>query len=449
MVNVHRAPAVQVEHVTASSSKKSGTEAPKTRSRESRAVWSTRDLSQHHDSTHTRTSTSSTTADINPPSSQFPQKSGYNVASSTVIATADKKLSQPSYQERLAAYSQRHGWSGNEGLARIATSSSQDPEEDAVVQLLALQMYHLPGNSWCQDWMQYMRNNHPVFGICCHHKLHPIGSCQRIIALCGTVLFGLALTNLFYLFYLWNPRFDQVVAEFVTTDGDSWTLTTGMLLLWTLGSSVHCAFNLAIWHIGACACCRSGGCCQSCACCPSLGKHLSRVLILCIVAIAVMIVLLRVAITNQQDNLAEQDTNNISGDKKVNIGIDDTLSLDVESASQFQFVAAYLVEMVLSLFVYYPIGGTVLFSGILACGCKIPLLGGRPYEVALEERRRKSKGPQEGKRLASLSFPGNQKKSLGSLASIGSSQIPTKQKRTTALSPHEDLESGGNNASWS
>ena len=120
----------------------------------------------------------------------------------------------------------------------------------------------------------------------------------------------------------------------------------------------------------------------------SLGKHVSRVLILSILACAVLIVLLRVAIVNEEEESSTTTYDVIEdGSSKVQIDIDDGLVLDVESISDFQFVAAYLVEMVLSLFVYYPIGGTILFSGILSCGCKIPLLGGRPYEVALEQRR--------------------------------------------------------------
>ena len=47
---------------------------------------------------------------------------------------------------------------------------------------------------------------------------------------------------------------------------------------------------------------------------------------------------------------------------------------------------AILKKVILALFVYYPIGGTILFSGCLGCG-RIPLLGGRPQEVLMEERR--------------------------------------------------------------
>jgi hypothetical protein len=136
-----------------------------------------------------------------------------------------------SYHERLASYSATFGNDPQQQSKQAVRTA----DNDEMVQLLALQVYHLPGNSWLQDWLQYMNNNHPVFGICCHNKLHPIGSKTRCVALVGTIIFGLALTNAFYLFYLWNPEFDRTLATMVTNNGDTFVLTTGMLLLWTLG----------------------------------------------------------------------------------------------------------------------------------------------------------------------------------------------------------------------
>mmetsp|Transcript_5398 Transcript_5398/g.11345 ORF Transcript_5398/g.11345 Transcript_5398/m.11345 type:complete len:301 (-) Transcript_5398:473-1375(-) len=259
-------------------------------------------------------------------------------------------------------------------------------ENDELVQLLALQAYHLPGNNYLQDWWQFMANNHPVFGICCHYRAHPIKGCTRIVALIGTITFGLALTNFFYLFFLWNPEFDRVLASIFADDGTEFLLTTGMLLLWTVGSGIHCTFNLAIWHIAACACCQSGGFCESYACCPSLGKYMIRFFVLCTVALSALIILLRVAINDElQEDITADDGNITTG---INIMmVDDQIELSVDSASEFTFVLTYLVEMTLTLFVYYPIGGTIIFSGILSCGYEIPILGGRPYEIGREERR--------------------------------------------------------------
>ena len=51
-----------------------------------------------------------------------------------------------------------------------------------------------------------------------------------------------------------------------------------------------------------------------------------------------------------------------------------------ESSSRFTFLVGYALELVFALFVFYFITSTVFFSGILGCG-RIPVLGGRPYEM--------------------------------------------------------------------
>lgn len=63
---------------------------------------------------------------------------------------------------------------------------------------------------------------------------------------------------------------------------------------------------------------------------------------------------------------------------------DDTVQLfQVDGAKNYEFVIAYLVEMALNYFFYYPLVGTLLFSGILTCG-QFPVVGGRPYELREE-----------------------------------------------------------------
>lgn len=292
----------------------------------------------------------------------------------TKTADTTKTASNKNARVRLSSYKSRMG----------RFSSQEKASEAAIlVPLLALQSYHLPGNNWRQDWCQYMANNHPLFGIFFHHPLHPIGACTRIVALIGSFIFGLVMTNCFYLFYLIEPQFNQFVMDLFGV----YTLTTGMLLLWTLGGCMHTAYNLLMWHIAACACCRSGGCCQSKAWCPSLGKHLLRYFVFISLGLAVLIVLLRVAITDvlnqDMDEEAEEESSNLHFEFPQD---DEEWDIHVNNAHEFQFVLGYLVEMTLALFIYYPLGGTILFSGVLGCG-KIPLLGGRPAEVAAEERR--------------------------------------------------------------
>jgi hypothetical protein len=53
---------------------------------------------------------------------------------------------------------------------------------------------------------------------------------------------------------------------------------------------------------------------------------------------------------------------------------------------QFTFFVKYAVELFLSWFLYFPIFGTLMFSGILGCGGRLPILGGRPRDKKLIEQ---------------------------------------------------------------
>lgn len=53
------------------------------------------------------------------------------------------------------------------------------------------------------------------------------------------------------------------------------------------------------------------------------------------------------------------------------------------TANDYEFLIAYFVEIALSYFFYYPVVGTLLFSGLLTCG-RYPTVGGRPYEIKQE-----------------------------------------------------------------
>lgn len=257
-------------------------------------------------------------------------------------------------------------------------------DEDFIVPLLAASAFHIPGNTWGEDWRQFMCNNHPVFGICCHHRHHPIKTFSRLVALFGIFVFGFAITNLFYLLYIMYPNLDQDVMSFVTYDDNVFTLTTGTLLLWTAGAAAQAFFNLSIWIIAACACCRPGGSCERRACCPSLGKHMVRALILVIFICAIFVLLMRVAI-NKQTAEDELQTD-LSFEYFFTSEAWDFKLEDTEDG--FSIVFAYLVHMASSLFIFYPLIGTILLSGVLGCFGKLPYLGGRPYEMAQWEKKR-------------------------------------------------------------
>ena len=66
--------------------------------------------------------------------------------------------------------------------------------------------------------------------------------------------------------------------------------------------------------------------------------------------------------------------------------------LEVEyNPDSLQFLYAYFVEMLLSLFLYSPIIQLIFFSGVLGCG-RLPVLGGRPRSIRLEKRQQEKTG---------------------------------------------------------
>lgn len=54
---------------------------------------------------------------------------------------------------------------------------------------------------------------------------------------------------------------------------------------------------------------------------------------------------------------------------------------EVGNAKSYEFILAYLVELGLNYFGFYPVVGTLLFSGVLGC-FKYRVIGGRPAEIA-------------------------------------------------------------------
>jgi len=56
------------------------------------------------------------------------------------------------------------------------------------------------------------------------------------------------------------------------------------------------------------------------------------------------------------------------------------------SRKSFHFLIGYIIEFVLAAFVYSPVMLTVVFTGVLGCNGKVPILGGRPREMAKEQR---------------------------------------------------------------
>ena len=289
------------------------------------------------------------------------------------------------------------------GAAQVrynATHSAPTSFEDTLIPLLARRSYHIPGNTWVADWCQWFCNNHILFGICFHNRLHPLEWWERTLALAASISFGLVATNIVYVSYQYNRDYMNHELYTLNIFNNEYSLTYGVVLLWTLGGICHSIFDMIIWNIMACACCHPGGKCYSnsfnmCCCninnrCKDCGSYMLIPLILVILIMAIFFVLKRAA-GIQDHNNGEDDNDNENANDQDGGDADDFYNFDVENIhgiESFHFLAKYSIELLLAWLVYFPIVGTILFSGILGCNGRLPILGGRPRDIKLIEKQR-------------------------------------------------------------
>jgi len=289
-------------------------------------------------------------------------------------------------------------------------------DEDIIIPLLVRRSCHLPGNGWCQDWMQYLSNNHMLVGICWHHPLHPLETWERVLAMTGSVSFGLAATTCAY---LWENTIDHmtrpvfVLPYSLYTSEDTTTLTVitqGNLLLWSCGSLGHVIFDLVIWNIMACACCHPGGRFGNWNIADKFrncGSFLLVPVVLGLMVLAGWAVLTRASQQTEQqaqdqyeqdlqEQQQQQQDDNINNNNMNNyIFTDDEIDWqDIEGVESFSFLSEYFIELALAWFVYYLVIRTVIFSGILGCNGRLPFLGGRPRDVRLFQESLQESGGQ-------------------------------------------------------
>ena len=279
----------------------------------------------------------------------------------------------------------RHNLSRGATVSVYGDDGNQTPlEREAEAQRrrfirrLAARAYHFPGNTWFEDWLQYTRNTHLVFGIFFHHPLHPVTSKERCIILLGSIAIGLLISNLIYLWFV-EANFGMNDPVLSLGPNGSLAITKLMVTLWTLGSFLHTVFDLSIWHIKACTLCRFFSVVSDRA--VKCGRSTGVTIVMTTLAFATYLVLLR----------ASEDFKAMNGANGTDTGDegDDSFFHSVVlggGAKYFEFLLGYFVEFILAVFVYSPLILTVVFTGILGCDGRIPVLGGRPREVAKEQR---------------------------------------------------------------
>lgn len=246
------------------------------------------------------------------------------------------------------------------------------------IRRLAARAYHFPGNTWCEDWLQYISNTHIVFGIFFHHPLHPVTSRERCIILLGSVAVGVLMSNLIYLWFLHRNFGMNDVILHIDPGID---ITKLMITLWTLGSFTHTMFDLSVWHIKACTLCRYGGEVSDDA--VKCGRRSGITIVLFTLAFATYLCLVR-ASQDAKFAMEAAEGNSMDTDDMENTFFHPVTLAG--SRKSFDFLLGYIIEFVLAAFLYGPVLLTTLFSGIFGCKGRIPILGGRPREMAKEQR---------------------------------------------------------------
>jgi hypothetical protein len=261
---------------------------------------------------------------------------------------------------------------------------------ESVIPYLLMRSYHLPGYSYGHDLWQFLINNHPVFGICCHHPLHPVKSWMRVAALIGSIMMGLAITNIIYLAFVFTDQdynkayvavpFNQTYThnDAINKAAGTLTMSNGNIALWTIGSVLNSLYDTTIWSIAAWN--WKGNLKGRIA---SYQSTIKNVLIVFSVVVAVALSTLAFAIRSALD----RDKVDASELESSGFSANEMQLIKIDKSTDFEFMIAYLIELLATYFVWYFVVGFILFTGVLGC-YKYPIVGGRPYEIKVEQQER-------------------------------------------------------------
>jgi hypothetical protein len=247
-----------------------------------------------------------------------------------------------------------------------------------------------------------------------YSPLHPLKVQERLVILFGSVAIGLTISNLTYLYFIHNDFGANEVLFSLNSRHSKYTgipeisVTKVMITLWTLGSFLHTVFDLTIWHIKALTLCRYGGLVNEKL--ARMGRVVGLFIVMVVMGLGGYAVILRATHDYKGDG-------SVSEEVEESIKNNEIYHVDVEDKRSFRFLLGYLVEFVLALFVYYPIAVTIVFSGVLGCDGRIPVLGGRPREVKKEQIYLQRK--RESKILRALKSGGSEVNGTDATASYG------------------------------
>lgn len=268
---------------------------------------------------------------------------------------------------------------------RIENDTTLTDYDRMVIQRLALRKWHIPGNTFWEDYFFWFDNNHPILCFWMADPRHPLGLSERIINLLASLAFGLSATCcvVLWFFYHKGTDFEKTFIELF-----GFEISVGMISVFAFSGPLHVAFDIGIFFLQSCPPCRIGGILYDWLpeshkrCWLWVGSYLASLLALAAVALAINVTLVRASI--------EEDGN---GDNVTMM------------PQHYFFVLLYCAEVVVANFVAFPICSFIIFSGVLGCCGIIPGLGGRPYQVKKWERLQERKRLKIEKQLEDSSSP--------------------------------------------
>jgi hypothetical protein len=261
----------------------------------------------------------------------------------------------------------------------IKSQPGLSDDDKLIIQRLSMKSFHLPGNSYWEDWHMFVQNNHIILSFFLAHPLHPFGRKERLLNLVASLSFGLAATSSVVLWYYYNQK---AMNENIFTLFGVLKISHGMITTAVFGGLCNVFFDFFIWFLQVCPLCQPGS--------PLaerlsdntnffwlwLGSNTAFIVTGIAICLALNVIFVRASV--------------------VESGDDEGYALSIE---HYSFLGHFFITVVFAQFVMFPIVAFTIFSGVLGC-FTLPGIGGRPYqekkmESRLRKKRQKESGPVE------------------------------------------------------
>lgn len=271
---------------------------------------------------------------------------------------------------------ENNAYVGQDIINLIESKPGLTDEEKLIIQRLSMKAFHIPGNSYWEDWLMFVKNNHIILSFFFSHPLHPFGRKERTLNLVASLAFGLAAVSSVKLWYFYNEKAmnDTVVSLF-----GLFNVTHGMITTAFFGSLCNVFFDFFIWFLQVCPLCQPGSPIADKLADHTkffwiwMGSNLAFIVTGIAICLALNVVFVRASV--------EEDGN----DEGVASHIAD-----------YSFLGSFFLEVVVTQFIMFPIVAFTIFSGVLGCFV-LPGAGGRPYQVKkMETRMRRQRQRESG-----------------------------------------------------